>query len=449
MGGFVSAPIIAALTPALGATGAGIAAGGLIGAGAGAGLAALTGGDVGKGALGGALTGGTIGLAPALGISGIGGTALLGAAGGALGAAATGQDLGRGAIGGAISGGLSGAMRTPTGVEAGSTAGAGASAATGGVGAGASGALPADLTSQFTVGGAGQFPSTSVLDGGAFNPYPSVPTAGVDSVAAAAPSAGVDGFSLGGAATQPLSVSPMTAEGLGIGAANIPEGFAAGPAANVTPEFDFTPRGAVGSSLGPQQGQQTTARGGASQFNYNDSTLGQVFDSLGLPQNTVTEALAKNPGALIAGGGLAYNLLGQKTDPNLDIMKRQAEEMNARGRTLSGYLESGTLPPGAQASINQAKEAAKAKIKSDYAARGMSGSSAELQDLNAVDARAQAQGFSMAAQLLDTGVRQTGLSSEIYANLANLNARRRASTGNAIANFAAALGGGGLTAGRG
>lgn len=440
MGGFISAPIVAALTPVFGAAGASVATGIGLGAAAGAGVSALTGGNVGKGALGGAITGGAIGLGPALGITGVGGTTLLGAAGGALGAAATGGNVGRGAVTGAASGLASGLLRGPSGAAAGSAEGAGATAQAGGV----SGGLPVDLTSQYATGGGAAVAPTAPIDGGAFNPYPTLgaPTAPLEA-GIATPSSASGDFTLGGAATTPFAPSNVAAD-LGVAPQASGDYTMGGAAARPAASFDFQTQPPVGSMSAPRGGDQATRGGRGNEFVYQDSTLGQVFDSLGLPQNTVTTALAKNPGALVAGGGLAYNMLANSADPNVKKMQELADQMNARGERFAGFLENGTLPPGAQTSLNQAAAAAKAKIRSDYARMGMAGSTAETQDLNAVDERMKVQGFQMAAELLRSGLDQTGIAARTYAALLGDRRQQRASTGSAIANFAAAMGGGGL-----
>lgn len=202
------------------------------------------------------------------------------------------------------------------------------------------------------------------------------------------------------------------------------------------------------SSAATNAGVNAAAAAAPGGFNYDASTLGKIFTSLGLPQGAVTEAIAKNPGALLSGGGLAYNLLaGNKLPAGYNQLKSQAEQLGAQGSQLASYLQSGQLPPGAQASLSQATESAKAAIRSKYAQLGMSGSTAEQQELNNIDLQAQAQGFNIAANLLSQGVNETGLSANIYNNLLGINQKEQEATGNAISNFASALGGYGNSGG--
>ena len=73
----------------------------------------------------------------------------------------------------------------------------------------------------------------------------------------------------------------------------------------------------------------------------------------------------------------------------------------------------------------------------------MSGSSAEQQDIAAVQSRAEAQGAQMAMQLLQTGISETGMASGLYEQLLNQATQSDAQLGSAISNFASAAAGGG------
>lgn len=185
--------------------------------------------------------------------------------------------------------------------------------------------------------------------------------------------------------------------------------------------------------------------GGAAPFNYSASGLGKIFNDLGLPQNAVTEYLAKDPmGAAkigLGGAGLLYNMSQGDNLEGVQELRDQAGQLTAQGQQLQSYLNSGQLPPGAKAALDQATAGAKAAIRSKYASLNQSGSTAERAELNDVDLRAAAQGFGIASSLLQTGVNQSGLASNIYANLLKIDQQQNAATGQAIANFATALGG--------
>jgi hypothetical protein len=169
-------------------------------------------------------------------------------------------------------------------------------------------------------------------------------------------------------------------------------------------------------------------------FNGNWSNLGS--DLLGSAE--------KNPlGVLTTVGVLGYDLLkGNQTLPNQGALQSEAAQLAAQGTALQQYLQNGTLPPGVGQAIESAAASAKAQIKSEYAARGDSGSSAEAQDLAAVDQAAAGQGATIATQLLSEGVQETQLSSQIYGELLNLAVSQNAQLGSAIGNLAIALAGG-------
>lgn len=155
------------------------------------------------------------------------------------------------------------------------------------------------------------------------------------------------------------------------------------------------------------------------------------------------DVLKANPSAAINAAGLGLDLLkGQQPLPGESQLKSEANSFAGQGQTLSGYLQSGTLPPGVQQGLTQATEAAKATIRSQYAAKGMSGSSAEQQDLAAVDNNARAQGANMAMQLLNMGISETGMASQLYKQLMDSSLAQDKSLGSSISSFASSLAGG-------
>lgn len=344
-------------------------------------------------------------ISEGLGVSAPVGAGLGAALGGTAGGLAGGQSFGRAAGMGAIGGLGAGVLNALTGSAAPSTAGgsaagsagAGSAAAAGGGGGAGPSVSPVDLTQQL-------------------------------------------GISPGQMATLNNSVTPA---GMDISAGqtallnNSGAGFS-------SPVISAPPSAATASLMPPAAAAPTAAAasvpGGA--FNYGQSSIGKIMTSLGLPQNSVTEAIAKNPNLLLAGGGLAANMImGNNETEGTGELRALAQRANERGERFSNYLESGQLPAGAQAGLTQATEAAKAAIRSKYASMNMSGSSAEMQELNDVDSRAQAQGFQMASNLLRTGVEETGIAANLYRALVGLNAQRDAATGRAISSFASALNG--------
>lgn len=153
--------------------------------------------------------------------------------------------------------------------------------------------------------------------------------------------------------------------------------------------------------------------------------------------------LKDNANWLVPGAALgAQAIQGQQALPGQNQLKEQAQQLGLQGEQLQQYLQNGTLPAGLQSGIQQATESAKATIRSQYAARGMSGSSAEQQDLAAVDAQAQQQGAQMALQLLQQGVSETGMSANLYDSMMKSSLSQDEQLGSALANFASSAAGG-------
>lgn len=452
-----------AVTAGLTALGAGESAGAissvlapaLIGGAGGAALGgvegAVTGGNVGQdilhGAEGGALTGGGIGLGGNLlgsSIGAVGADALGGAAGGALGGKLTGGNPLTGALEGGVSGGIAGAL-------SGAPASTGAAPAGGGPGAGAGGLAPPPGITPDT--GLPNF-DTSSLD----NTVKGLQNTG--SISTSVPESSVgqsfEGTSVpgeintGSLSSVGSSLTNSSNVGSGtVGSQNLSSGIGSG----LTPQFAQGIGGAPSLNSG---GIDALASGGAGSSSLASAASEAAkaptsFDNfLDKPRvGTAFDVVKANPGAAISAAGLGLDALkGNQVSGAEKNLQAEAGGLAGQGQQLEGYLQSGNLPPGLQQGITQASDSAKATIRSQYAARGMSGSSAEQQDLAAVDERAQAQGAQMAMQLLQTGISETGMASGLYEQLLNQNLANDKGLSSAIANFATAASGGGQS-GRG
>lgn len=178
------------------------------------------------------------------------------------------------------------------------------------------------------------------------------------------------------------------------------------------------------------------------------STMQSILQTLGVEDKSGglnTGGILKG---LVGAGGLAYNAAKSNTStPAEKAVQAQAQSAGAQGTQLESYLANGTLPPGAQQYVDQQTAGQKASIRSKYAQMGMSGSTAEAQELSGVDTAAQAQMFQLATQLYQTGVSQTGASSQLYTTLMNAENQDNTAMGSAISNFVASLGGGGTSGG--
>jgi hypothetical protein len=173
-------------------------------------------------------------------------------------------------------------------------------------------------------------------------------------------------------------------------------------------------------------------------------------------------SVTKNPlGILAAGTGLGLSILrGNQTDPNQAQLSAEAPQLQAQGAALTAsgqnlqqYLTNGTLPPGLQQQVNNAVQAAKARIIQNHASNGENTNPAQnsalAQELNQVDLDAIAQAgtleqqlFSSGTQLLQTGLSETGLSEQIYESLVKMDQTNNNALMASIASMAAALGGG-------
>jgi hypothetical protein len=124
--------------------------------------------------------------------------------------------------------------------------------------------------------------------------------------------------------------------------------------------------------------------------------------------------------------------------PGEDALRAQANSLQAQ----SNQLRSGQLPPSVQAGLRSASEAAKASLRSMFASKGMSGSSSEIAALADVDQTTAFQGGQLAQRMIETGINEAQLSTQLYTVLMQQALERDQQLGNAIGSFATALAGG-------
>lgn len=186
----------------------------------------------------------------------------------------------------------------------------------------------------------------------------------------------------------------------------------------------------VGSATGAGQPGQAPAPPAAPK-----STMDSILSSLGMGK--------ANPlGVLASAGGLAYDAVkGNQQSDAQKSLGNLANSQNQQGQLLQSYLTNGTLPPGAQQWVDNQTSAQKAAIRSKYAQMGMSGSTAETQDLNGVDQQASSYMFQIASELLNTGISETSGSGTLYNYLMQQDNADQKQVSDAITNFVSALGG--------
>ena len=147
-----------------------------------------------------------------------------------------------------------------------------------------------------------------------------------------------------------------------------------------------------------------------------------------------------SPAALVAGGGLALDVLrGNQNPPGYNQILTQANQANQQSQQLQSYLSSGQLPPGLQTSLDSARADAEASIKSRYANMGMSGSSAEAQDIQNMHSRIVSQGADMAMQLFQQGVSEQAISSRLYETIMQEQIAQDQQLSSGITNMVTAL----------
>ena len=432
--GLVSAPLAAFLATDVG-LGAGLAGGiatGLtgaaVGAAGGAGLAGIEGKPLGKGAEFGAITGGVAGgVGSALGAAGeaaglpagvadVAGPVVAGVGGGLAGGAATGQPL----LTSALEGGATGLVAGVAGAGSPATAAPGAAPvpATGGAGAGASAASAALPGGGVPVSGDFLNPSATLpagAGGSYFQGSLTTNTGGLDSSAPLSETAGstVPGGTPGG--TAPLG-STLPSSGIG--------GSGTDPAAAGLGAFD------VSGNWVPVGSPATTDFAGGT-----PGTGGTGLDS-------IISKLTSNPGVLVGAGALGLDALKQNQPlPNATQLNQIGAQTQAEGNQLASYLSTGTLPPGAQQSINLATTAAKAQVRSTAAQLGLSGSTWEADRMADIDSKASAQGEQIAQQLLQQGANYTGISTGVFENLMKSTLTQDEDFQKALQTFASGLAG--------
>ena len=501
----VVAAVVGGISSALGAVGitGGVASaisGGLLGAGVGALGSEITGGKPLIGALTGGLTGGAIGgfgstVGDALGIGATGGDALVGAGAGALGSAITGGNPLTGAATGGVGGLASGLLGSsaPSGTGAGGGAGSALSAAPDFTTAGAA---PTDLTSGlstaaggtgFAGGGtastgaigagtgfAGGAAGNGELAGlsaptsgdlasttGAFaGPTGAVP-AGVELAPqdAAAVQSSAGAAAAGGASNSDLSLTnnlpswlggPDTAANPGGNPGGANGGLSEGGTYILPPPAPIAPGSTVvdpntGDFLNPGDPNYTAAVNGL-EATPNVAAPATPAPATGL--NGIAQSLGLSSGGQLAGlgigaAGLGYNLLTKNSIPGESNISNLSNQLQNQSAQLQSYVQNGTLPPGVATVLTQVQKSMTDQIKAKYAKFGMSGSTAETQDLDNAALQVQSQGATEALNLMNQGVSLTQLSGQLMTTLLNSNTQQANQTVQSISGLASALAGGG------
>ena len=448
----------------LGTVGTAIGSGLIEGAGLGAIEGAVTGGNIGKDALVGGLTGGIgAGAGSALSAAGVGGTAATiggDVLGGIAASGVTGGNLKQGALGGLEAGILSSAFGHISPSSSSTATGGGGTTSAAAQGAASSG-LATDPNAIQVVGTSAPTDINTITSGAPAGGGANLPgdfsSGGANTVGTGAGGGGLPGNVGGGASTGgSLSSAQGIPSASSITGAPSPTAASAGitsaaPSAGLSGAShmdDQTFFNATGGSLAAP----TTApyAGVSTPFGNSADVLGGSAGGVSTPwdgSNNLSPApgiggILSSPRGELATLGLAGSLLkGNQMPQGYGTLMGQAGALTGQGAQLQSYLAGGTLPPGLQTGIDSATNAAIATIKSRYAQRGMSGSSAEAQDIANATNAAQTQGANMALNLYSQGVNETNIGDQIYAQLMQVSMAQDQATSSAISNFAGALAG--------
>jgi hypothetical protein len=214
-----------------------------------------------------------------------------------------------------------------------------------------------------------------------------------------------------------------------VGAGAIGGGAGAGGAGGGS--FDPAAAAASGATLPPGSADQDFSGGGG----------GGLLSKIG-------GFAANNPGAVASAGILGLEALKQNQPlPEQAQLNTIGAQTAAEGNQLASYVSSGTLPPGAQESINLATTAAKSQVRSTAAQLGLSGSTWEADRMAQVDQQASAQGEQIAQQLLQQGANYTQLSSGVFEQLLKSTLDQDTAFQKSLSQFAAGLAGAKLNTG--
>ncbi len=168
--------------------------------------------------------------------------------------------------------------------------------------------------------------------------------------------------------------------------------------------------------------------------------------------------VTKSPGVLdqalgIAGkyavpaGLMAYQVhKNNQPVPGAENLRNMASKADGEASVLQAGGQAaleGHIPGQAQQIIDRSVEQQEAQIRQRYAGMGMSGSTAEQMDLNAIHQRGVEQTFAVSQQMAATGLNaaaaRAGVSPAIYQYLLEDETKRGSDFGDALAGFAAAV----------
>jgi hypothetical protein len=223
------------------------------------------------------------------------------------------------------------------------------------------------------------------------------------------------------APASPAPIAPVAAPPTELLAAAQPTDLTAGLAPASTSADTVSGPLASATDTGPMAGATDVINAdqgiGGGLAGSTGTNTGSLLSKVGL--GGIEDFMSKNKG-LVSAAGLALPLLsslfqGKPNIPQLNVSNSAADAALAASQqqaTVGNALQSaslnGVLPAGFQSAIDNAKSAAAARIRSGYAAVGMSGSTSEAQDLAASDAQISEQAGPILQNLMQQGIAATG-----------------------------------------
>lgn len=277
------------------------------------------------------------------------------------------------------------------------------------------------------------------------------------SAGAPSPAADAGGFGLTSALSQAISPPAPTipapqaspAASPASAATSIPNASGAIDASSVSPGFG------VSTSTDPTQGtgfgvdpnaQPDTGPISGHPANQNSP----IAKLLGGGQGGIANILKTALGT----GVLGYDIYkGTQTPPQVKALQALEGQQAGLAKTFASEAQAenqGILPSGAEQFIDQSLNAEVAAIRSKYAQLGMSGSSAEVQDINAAKNQALALRFQIGQQLASQGLNEvnaaTGEQDSLLQAILTAETQQGSALGDALAQFAGAASKGSVAA---
>lgn len=237
----------------------------------------------------------------------------------------------------------------------------------------------------------------------------------------------------GGAAGDAATAAPSAAGGFGGAAPGSGAPFNLAPTAGASPEANAVALGLNPVSTGATtSGALSAATGGGA-----GGGAGNIFSTI-----------SNLPSWAKVGGGLLLSQLlspllskitgGGLTSQEQNLLKSAQGQLSGSSALINS-LQSGVLPPGAQAAVNQATNADIENIASRYAGTGQAGSMGEQQDIANARQQAAANQFTEAQSAAQTGLSELGLEQGVYGTLLNDQLSRQSQLGNSFSQLFSAL----------